>query len=428
VKKISRPLGLFAGRTFFILKKGVKRMKWNRSLPSGTKDKLFKEANGAYEVEKEIHTLLKKRGYQRIETPVIEFADVFHSKNHNEKDYYRFFDQKGRLLVLRPDMTLPIGRVIATAGLNLPLKLSYSGKIFRFNDEMLGEKNEVTQAGIELIGYASLKAEIECITCAVDVLEALKIPNFHFELGHAKIFRLIIAKLQLNEAERAELQLYFSNKSLTDLRRFTKQHPSELDAFIRAIPTLFGEVDQVTAAARSLLPKDSELLPVIEELEILARMIQQQRSLSLTVDLGLIVLMDYYTGVLFSGYADLVPETFLQGGRYDQLTEQFGYQNVPAVGWGINLDTLVSLLYRLDQLASLEQPTTLVFSSLDQMKQARQLVSENEGYQLSLFDSLAETQRYAQQWHYQQIIQLTAERTTVIKVGDDDDTLDHSIN
>lgn len=394
-------------------------MKWNRSLPSGTKDKLFREANGAYQLEKQVNDILKRRGYQRIDTPIIEFEDVFYGEGKNRKNFYRFFDKKGRLLVLRPDMTMPIGRVLATTGIIPPLKLFYSGKIFRANDEMLGEQNELSQAGIELIGYSSIKAEVECISCAIEMLENLMISNFHFELGHAQLFRLIVRTLDLNVEEKKELELHFNNKSITELKKFTKEHPSELDAFIISIPLLFGEAREVLSLAKSLVPKDSPINNLFEELGILVTAITSvHEKISLTVDLGLVAIMDYYTGVLFNGYADLVPDVFLRGGRYDHLVEQFDHPVIPAVGLGINLDTLVNLQYQLNKLAKLDQPTTLVHSSLSEFSKAEKLVKEHKNYQLSLFDSLEEAIAYGKKWHYQEVIEVTEGKQRTIKVGE----------
>ena len=400
-------------------KMGRVGMKWNRSLPSGTKDKLFREANGAYQLEKQVNDTLKKRGYQRIDTPVIEFEDVFYNEGKNRKDFYRFFDKNGRLLVLRPDMTLPIGRVLATTGITPPLKLSYSGKIFRANEEMLGEQNELTQVGFELIGYSSIKAEVECISCAIEILEDLTIPNFHFELGHAQLFRLIVQALDLNAEEKKELEVYFNNKSLTELKEFIRKHPSELDAFIIAIPMLFGEAKEVIQLAKSLLPTDSLINQLLEELDLLIETIcMVHMEISLTVDLGLVAIMDYYTGVLFNGYADLVPDVFLRGGRYDHLVEQFDHPVIPAVGLGMNLDTLVNLQYQRNKLAKLDQPTTLVHGELDQFSTLQKLLKNNKNYQLSLFDTLEEAIAYGQKWHYQEVIEVTAEKQRIIKVGE----------
>lgn len=397
-------------------------MEWQRSLPAGTKDKLFREANGAYHLEKKVNDVIKKRGYQRIDTPLIEFEDVFKNTEKNESDFYRFFDKNSRLLVLRPDMTTPIGRVLATTGIQPPLKLAYSGKVFRANDDLLGEQNEWTQAGIELIGYSSLKAELECITCAVQVLESVPIQNFHFELGHSDIFRCIVTALQLTNSEEAQLQTYVNNKSLSDLATFTQAHPSHLDLFIQKIPLLFGEATTVLEQAKELVAASQPLEKIMLELEALVSIIKENLpNLSLTIDLGLVARMDYYTGILFNGYADLVPDIFLRGGRYDQLTEQFGHSAIPAVGFGINMDTLVQLQYQTDTLAPLDRKDTLVYADLNCLRQAEKLISQYSSYELSLFDTVEETIDYAKKWQYTQIICLSktgSERMEVLTIHD----------
>lgn len=94
-------------------------MNLNKNLPTGTRDKLFREAQAAYKIEQQVNHYFEKRGFKRIETPVIEFEDVFSSEHQADAKLYRFFDEKGRLTVLRPDMTLPIGRVVSTTGVML---------------------------------------------------------------------------------------------------------------------------------------------------------------------------------------------------------------------------------------------------------------------------------------------------------------------
>lgn len=393
-------------------------MKWNRSLPSGTKDKLFREANGAYQLEQQVNKIVQKRGYQRVDTPLIEFEDVFQT-DEIEGVLYRFFDKQGRLLVLRPDMTMPIGRVAATAGIQPPLKLSYSGRVFRFNNEMTGEQNELTQAGIELIGFSSAKAELECISCAVEILTELNIPNFHFELGHAGLLNEVATYLQLNTDEKRTLRELLSNKNLSALNEFVVQHPSDLDAFIKELPKLFGEVGTVLEKAVQLLPQTTALASILEEISDMAQLIDATLpEISLTVDLGSVALMDYYTGILFNGYADLIPEVFLRGGRYDHLVEQFGHTRIPAVGLGISLDTLVALKYRLGTLAELQSQKILVHSSLADLAVAQEFVRCTENSELSLFDTWEEALAYGEKWAYEEVVLIQADEIIRVKAGE----------
>lgn len=395
-------------------------MSWKRSLPPGTKDKLFREANGTYELEKQVNAIVKKRGYQRIETPIIEFDEVFSSEVAGESNLYRFFDPNGRLLALRPDMTMPVGRVIATTGVTLPLKLSYSGKVFRSNAEMIGAQNEINQAGIELIGYSSMKAEVESLLCAYDILESLGIPNFHLELGHAKIYQGIMDNLQLDKRAEAEFRIHLLNKSLTDLAAFTEVYPSELDAFICELPKLFGDAQTILTKTKRLLPAASPILAAVEEMEALVTLVSQSRKdSSLTVDLGIVPTMSYYTGVIFSGYADLIPDIFLRGGRYDHLVEEFDSAEVPAVGLALNLDTLSDLQYKIGTLPHLPQSEVLIHYPVSSAGEAEALQKTTPLSQLSLFETVEESLAFAKRWHYREVWLLGPSGLEKIKVGDE---------
>ncbi len=392
-------------------------MNWKRSLPSGTKDKLFREANGSFRLEQDVCQIFSNRGYQRVETPIIEFEDVFGSQNIQDSGRYRFFDPKGRLLVLRPDMTLPIGRVVATTGVTPPLQLYYSGKIFRSNDELAGNQNEQLQAGIEIIGYDSIKAEIECIVCAQEVMKKLKITQFHIEMGHAIIYQEILKELQLSAKDEEEFKMHLLNKSISELAVFVEEHPSSLDGFIRKLPWLFGEAEETIAWARELVDHEKILQAFDELLAIQAAVQLVDPAISLTVDLGLVQVMSYYTGTIFRGYADHTPDYFLSGGRYNHLLEQFGDQALPAVGLAFDLDTLVSLQYHLAVFP--KQPLTkiLIHYGIEDLALAEKLLAETPQSSLSLFDEDAKAIEFAKKWQYESVWIIKGSRVEKISMG-----------
>lgn len=396
--------------------KGVKRMNWNRSLPSGTKDKLFKEAHGAFSLEHRVGEVLADRGYQRVETPVIEFEDVFGSNSSHDPNLYRFFDRQGRLLVLRPDMTQPIGRVVATTGVKPPLQLFYSGKIFRANSEMRGEQNEQSQAGIELIGYSSIKAEIECIVCAQKVLAELQIENYQIELGHAKIYYEILKELALSEEEQAVFKRSLLNKNISDLKDFVIAHPSSLDEFIRALPTLFGEIEETVRRAQKMVD-NPVILKALAELATINEGIQQSdNQVALTVDISLVPSMDYYSGTIFKGYADSIPDSFLGGGRYNHLQNQFGNENQPSVGLAFNLDTLVRLQSQLGLIEKKTEPLTLIHYDLADFALAEELMTKTAHSKLSFFDNLSDSLAFAKKWSYQEVLLITTTGVEIFKL------------
>ena len=131
------------------------------TLALGMHDKLFKRARTMYRIEHRICDLLMTKGFLRIETPTLEHFEVFSDVVDNGN--YNFFDKNGDLVSLRPDITSQIGRVIASTQVHTPIKFSYSGKVFNYNEEMRGLSNEHTQAGIEIIGFPVHRAMEEAV-------------------------------------------------------------------------------------------------------------------------------------------------------------------------------------------------------------------------------------------------------------------------
>lgn len=110
--------------------------RYDKVTPEGTKDYLFDECNRRSTVTGVLKDIFKARGYQRVMTPAIEFYDVFGASAAYllQENMYKFMDQKGRLLVLCPDGTIPIARLAATRLMNmeLPLRLYYSHNVYPY--------------------------------------------------------------------------------------------------------------------------------------------------------------------------------------------------------------------------------------------------------------------------------------------------------
>ena len=118
--------------------------------PDGVQDILFSECYIKREIETKARNLFRSRGYKEIETPSIEFYDVYsmRQKMLSEETMFKFCDKEGRILALRPDLTIPAVRV-ATSKLKefpKPLNLFYIGNTFKFNGAGGGRQKEYTQA------------------------------------------------------------------------------------------------------------------------------------------------------------------------------------------------------------------------------------------------------------------------------------------
>ena len=120
--------------------------------PEGTKDLLFGECIIRRNIENTLLNLFKSRGYSEMITPGLEFFDVFNLKSRYfpQETLYKMTDSKGRLLVMRPDSTMPIARVVATRLRDavLPLKLCYNQTVYRNESALKGRSDETVQTGM----------------------------------------------------------------------------------------------------------------------------------------------------------------------------------------------------------------------------------------------------------------------------------------
>ncbi|KXT84122.1 ATP phosphoribosyltransferase regulatory subunit [Streptococcus panodentis] len=311
------------------------------TLPNGMHDKLFKRARVTYEIERNISDFLMAQGFNRIDTPTLEHFEVF--GDSIEASHYHLFDKKGHLLALRPDVTSQIGRVIASTRVHTPTKFSYSGKVFHYNEELRGLANELSQAGIEIIGYPVRQAVLEAIQSAKQSLDLAQVRSYQFEFSHAAILKTILEKLKLDEQEEARLLDHIRKKNMTGLYEFTQANPSEFDEFLQKLPCLFGPSRQVLDQARKLL-ENQQILAALDDLEDMLVQLSDLLPAS-TMDLGQVASMPYYTGLTFKVFGEKVPAAFLSGGRYDQLFERFGADQLTAVGWTLDIDSVYQAIH-----------------------------------------------------------------------------------
>ena len=112
-------------------------------LPEGTRDLILDECVIKRSIERDIDGMFESWGYKEVITPTVEFYETFNdsSQSLNEEDMYKFFDNRGRILVLRPDMTIPIARVVQTKlkDAETPLRLRYVSNVFRVHESFGGK-------------------------------------------------------------------------------------------------------------------------------------------------------------------------------------------------------------------------------------------------------------------------------------------------
>lgn len=285
--------------------------------------------------------------YSEIILPIFDYADLFAlgmGKDQSEMTY-RFTGRDGKLLALRPEMTSLVARTVATRFGNRPrpVRLSYSGEVFRWDEPRGGRQYEFHQIGLEHIGSNRLEADTEVLVIAIEALRLLGLEDFTITLSHADFFNGIAERLELDEEARRILREVIDRKDTQRLQTLLEGRSDQptRDAFSR-LTALAGK-REVVEQARALAPNNKS----IAALDDIDRVCQIAEALGIQdyidIDLGDVGGLDYYTGLTFKIYSPGLGTALGRGGRYDRLLENFGLAE-PAVGFSLCLDWLAQLL------------------------------------------------------------------------------------
>ena len=180
--------------------------KIKKVIPEGTRDYTIEECFKRNKIIEKIKNIFSLWGYREVSTPTIEYFDNFNSKTKTlkEEEMYKFFDNRGHILVLRPDMTVPVARMVATKlkDLDTPLKLSYCSSIFRVHESFLGGRNEYLDCGVELIGVKDRLGDLEIITTAIETLKNVTNKSFKLDIGYVNILKTAMNEMGITENQQ----------------------------------------------------------------------------------------------------------------------------------------------------------------------------------------------------------------------------------
>lgn len=323
--------------------------------PEGTRDLLFDECVAQRYIENKLTDIFLKHGYTEVVTPGLEFFDVFTLKSRYfaQESMYKLTDGKGRLMVLRPDSTMPIARLVATRLREepLPLKLFYNQSIFMVNPKNSGRDDEFAQSGIEIIGGDGTAADYEALVLAIHSLSVCG-DEFRLEIGESSIFRLLVAELGIDTDEADNIQSLIDTKNYPALSDALSAYSGDAAEALRALPSLFGGAEVFETAEKYMITP--ELKNKLSSLKKTYDALVDSGIEEIKVDLGLVHKNNYYTGIIFRGFVEGYGSPVLSGGRYDNLIGDFG-RDVPAVGFAVNVDAAAKM-----QLKSMGEDTKLI--------------------------------------------------------------------
>ena len=376
---------------------------YSKITPEGTKDYIGTESRAIRLAEKKLSGLFGAKGYGRVITPTLEFFDVFNreSSGYSPENLYSLTDSYGRLLVLRPDSTLPIARLVSTRLQNgvLPVRLYYSQNVFLRQKNLTGRSDEIPQSGIELMGVGGLRADLEVIATAVEAVEACTGADFKLEIGHAGFFKSLCGGLGAGSETLSAVYDCVESRNFVALGSILDSIPDNPFAdYIRNLPRYFGGLEIIEKAKKIEL--DSEGKESLEYLEKLYTLLEKAGfGDRVIIDLSLVNRTNYYTGIIFKGYLQGSGVPVVSGGRYDCLAGEFG-KDIPATGFGIETGALAAVMIARGEVTEEKAPDIIVWGAkdfiTDALEYSRKLIKNGATCELSDFETAEETRRYAE--------------------------------
>ncbi|WP_427112522.1 ATP phosphoribosyltransferase regulatory subunit [Megasphaera sueciensis] len=317
-------------------------------------------------IQSKLTSVIMNHGCKIIETPSFEDYDVYrHFFPQLRQEMVKTIDTDGRVLVLRPDVTLPL---VETAAREFPradqlLKFGYVSTVFR---EYYGRSTygkDFLQGGIEILGDASPECDGEVIVMAAEILDALSVKHIRIDIGTVAYTDALFAGLSLAEEQKERLRKYMAERNLVAYTKYLDSLSLEGVAYqaLKAIPMLFGSY-AVTLSKAYEYCINKEMQQALKRLEkTYDYILYAGYADKVQLDFGFASQLGYYTDMVFKVYVDGALYDVIDGGRYDTLSAQFGVDR-PACGFGMNINLLYEFMNDAGLLEGTEPSFQLAIS------------------------------------------------------------------
>ena len=298
----------------------------SQAIPPGTRDVLPEEMRELRAISSRMRAVFEEAGYGEVHTPALEYEEVLRRGEERAAGArYRTFDEKGDVLALRSDMTIPIARVVGTryADASPPLRFCYFAHAWRAVERGVGEPREFLQGGLELIGDEGPEGDAEVVALTIEALDAVGLRRHRIGIGDGSLYRTLLRDLDVPEERHMPLLECLSRRDLVGLERVVFDLPDR-DLLV-GLPELRG---------------GPEVLEHAEGLRALHAALEGRGVADRVIyDLGLVRELGYYTGAVFEVYDPAVGFALGGGGRYDDLLGRYG-RDLPACGLALDLQAV----------------------------------------------------------------------------------------
>ncbi len=285
--------------------------------------------------------LFKSFGYSEIMPST--FAEYEASALY--ENTIKFVDTDGSVMILRKEFTPKAAEMAVRYNGKYPVKFCYFGRAYQLSPKDAGELREFYQSGLEHFDTVdNIYADIEVIVLAIESLLRLGFENFTIDIGEVNYFKGIAETIGLDDTSAEALCKLVDNKDYIGIENFLIQRnlSGKLMDIFGKLTRLYGKRDKIDLAYNFAKSERSRI--AAERLrEIFTALAKIGYEKFVSVDFGMVKHLDYYTGIIFSGYISKVGYPVLNGGRYDNLCEKIG-KKLYAVGFALKVDVISSLI------------------------------------------------------------------------------------
>lgn len=310
----------------------------------GFRDIMPEEALLRERISRHVSDVFSSYGYLPIETPLLEEEATSSLLGEISSTPFSLFDGDGNLLQVRSDLTIQVARLVATRLKNAqtPIRLRYVAPVLREQARNMGKSRQFTQLGIELIGAGGIGADIEILSLAEKALSAADVKDWKIVCGNVKAMKDLLEVAGIKEADKTEILKCVHASDFVDLddKIATLELDEKLSYALSALPRICGGVEALDEA-ECLLKSVSVPIEGISELRALLEDDEIQEFIeNVTIDFSVMNSFGYYTGLVFSVYAQGASSPLGSGGRYDDVFSKLGERNLPSAGFALSLDEL----------------------------------------------------------------------------------------
>ncbi|MBI2439070.1 MAG: histidine--tRNA ligase [Candidatus Moranbacteria bacterium] len=338
-------------------------------------------------VRKVLSHAAQEYGFQRIDTPLVEFVHLFTRSIGNqtdivEKEMYTFQTRGGDKVALRPEFTAGIARAFIEHGMGVlpkPVKLFSVGPVYRYDRPQEGRYREFWQGNFDMFGESDPILDAQTIQLAYRVVQQLGLKNIEFQVNSIGVpdsrREYTKALLRYLEAQRGKLCQNCRDRLVTNPMRVLDCKEDKCIQLTTHAPQSLDYLDQESR------DHFKRLLEYLDELE-----------LPYTINTRLVRGLDYYTKTVFeiwSSDKEGKKYSLGGGGRYDGLIESLGGEPTPAIGFGLGLDRIILEMKRTQVKPYQEAKPKVFLAQLGDMakKKSLRLFSELEKNGILLAES-----------------------------------------